>query len=243
MPSKAQLVVWSRWEEFWDEWVPRVTHGEPFTVVFNGDAIDGVHHGAVTQFTHNLADQVELAHRILKPIVDACGGNYYHIRGTEAHGGQSGQEEERLARMLGAIPGDTGQHARWELWLRLAERALIHFTHHIGTAGSLAYETTAIQKEMEQAFVESGRWEEAYPDVIVRSHRHRNAETRIQGSRGFVTAFTTAGWQLKTPLAHRIAGARQTQPQIGGTMIRVGDEDVYTRHILWKLDRPPEEVA
>jgi hypothetical protein len=73
--------------------------------------------------------------------------------------------------------------------------------------------------------------------VVVRSHRHRNVETRVRmkkGERyGFATACTTAAWQLKTPLCYRVAGARRALPQIGGTVVRCGDEDMFTRHCIW----------
>jgi len=96
-------------------------------------------------------------------------------------------------------------------------------------------------KELEQAFVEAARWSEEIPDVVVRSHRHRNAETRIQTYKGFCTSCTTAGWQLKTPYVFRVVGARQTTPQIGGTLVRCGDEDVFTRHRLWNMRRAKTE--
>ena len=240
-PSKLQLKVAAWWDEFWGEWVPMVTKGEPYAVVFNGDSIDGSHHNATTQITHNIKDQVRIAYAILKPIYDKCEGRYYHIRGTEAHVGQTGEHEEQLAEMLGAIPDDQGNYARWELRVRVG-KGLAHITHHIGTAGSMAYETSAIQKELEQAFVEAARWGGEIPDVVLRSHRHRNAETRIICHKGFATSCTTAGWQLKTPLVHRIAGGRQTQPQFGGTLIRCGDEEVFTRHKIWSLEPSPPEV-
>jgi len=239
--TPVQADVWKRWQEFWNDWVPRVTRGEPFAVVLNGDAIDGRHHRAVTHVSQNLADQARIARQVLKPVVKACEGRYYHIRGTEAHVGPSGENEEQLAESLGAIPDADGRFARWELWIEIGV-GLVHLTHHIGTAGSLAYETTAVHKELEQAFVEAARWGDRHPDVIVRSHRHRNVETRIQSAHGFATACTTAGWQAKTPFVFRIVGGRQTLPQIGGTLVRSGDEDVYTRHCLWTLNRDPVEV-
>jgi hypothetical protein len=242
-PSPVQRVVWGWWEEFWADWVPTVTRGQPFAVLLNGDVVDGGgHHQNVTHISANRRDQERLALRVLEPVRDLCDGRLYMVRGTEAHAGPSGCDEEAIGAALGAIPNDAGQHARWELWIRVGH-ALVHAAHHIGTAGSLAYETTAIHKELEQSFVESGRWGQVHPDVVVRSHRHRNAETRIQTARGFATSFTTAAWQLKTPLAHRIAGARQTMPQIGGSLIRCGDEDVYTRHFLRNVARPRTEVA
>lgn len=239
-PSTAQLKVWACWEEFWRVYVPEYCHGEPFSVALNGDAMEGVHHGAVTQLSQNVADQARIAEMILRPVVDACEGRYYHIRGTEAHVGPSGQDEEKLARSLGAIPNEEGQHARWELYARI-KHALIHLTHHVGVAGSMAYETSALSRELSEAYVEAGRWGTEPPDVIVRSHRHRNAEVRIQTKKGFCTVCTTAGWQLKTPMVYRIAGGRQSTPQIGGTVVRVGGHDIYTRHYVRTIGRPKEE--
>ena len=92
-PSRLQRKVFGMWEEFWGERVPRAVKREPFIVVHNGDAIDGVHHGSTTQISHNILDQVGLAENLLRPIVEKCEGRYYHIRGTEAHVGKSGTHE------------------------------------------------------------------------------------------------------------------------------------------------------
>jgi hypothetical protein len=217
--------------------VPEVTHGEPFAVCCNGDCLDGVHHNSVTQWTHNLTYQRRAAVKILRPVVAACEGRYYHIRGTEAHAGKSGQDEEAIAEQLGAVPNEHGQYARYELWIRIG-RGLAHITHHIGTAGSMHYESTALMRELTEAYVEAGRWNNEAPDWVVRSHRHRNTEVRVQTHKGFATCCVTAGWQLKTPFAYKIAGARQAQPQIGATLLRCGDADLFTRHRVWSLKRP-----
>jgi hypothetical protein len=228
--------VWEIWEQFWGEWVPKVTHGEPFAVVHNGDAIDGSHHNSTTQWSHNMNDQVLHAYKILKPVVDACEGRYYHIRGTEAHVGQSGVEEEKLAHMLGAIPGETGSFARWELWKRIGPH-LIHFSHHIGTTSSAAHETSAVNAELASCFTEAGRWGHAPPAVVVRSHRHRNSEIRLPAKWGYAIAFVTPAWQLKTPFVFRIPGGRTSTPQIGGSIIRLGDEELHTRHFVQDIGR------
>jgi len=238
--TPVQAAIWNAWTEFWKVWVPQVTRNEPYAVALNGDALDNRHHKTVTQISQSLADQEKIAIAVLEPVVARC-DKFYMLRGTTpAHGGPSGEDEERLARHLGAIPDQDGRFARWELWLEIGV-GLVHLTHHIGTAGSLAYETTGIQKELEQSFVEASRWGNRHPDVIIRSHRHRNVETRIQTAHGFSTACVTAGWQAKTPFAFKVTGGRQTLPQIGGTLVRSGDEDVYTRHRLWTLDRPKTE--
>lgn len=244
-PSKLQRVVWSWWREFWSKWVPMVCHGEPYALVVNGDALDGVHHNAVTQVSQNLEDQRSIAEAVLKPVVTAClkaGGRYFHLRGTEAHVGPSGQHEESLARSLGADRDGQGRAARYELWLELGN-GLIHFTHHIGTTGSMHYESTAVNKELAEAYAEAGRWRRRPPDVIVRSHRHRAFEVRVPTKLGYGISLVTPGWQLRTPFTYRIAGARQAQPQLGGTVIRQGDRELYTRSRVWELDRPnPEKL-
>lgn len=240
-PSKLQMKLWSIWCEAWDVWVPRVTKGQPYCVIHNGDCIDGHHHNSTTQWSHNIADQLDHAYDIMRPVVEACEGRYYHIRGTDAHVGQSGEDEEKLAKRLGAIPDSDGHHARFELWKRIKGSGLVHFAHHIGTTGSSAYEATAVHKELVEAYTEAGRWGDEPPTVIVRSHRHRQFETRFQSARGYASSIVTAAWQLKTPFCYRIAGARQSQPQIGLTLIRKGDEELHARHFVVHIDRPQEE--
>ena len=240
-PNKLQRTVWGWWEEFWGEWVPEVCRGEPFSVCFNGDSLDGCHHGSTHQWTHNLTDQAKAAYDILSPVVDLCEGRYFHVRGTEAHVGPSGAQEEQLAQSLGAIPNESGQFARYELWLRIG-KGLAHITHHIGTAGSMHYESTALMRELTEAYVEAGRWNNEAPDWVVRGHRHRSCEVRVQTHKGFATVCTTPAWQLRTPFCYKVAGARQSQPQIGGSLLRCGDEDLFTRHKVWSLARSKEET-
>ena len=73
----------------------------------------------------------------------------------------------------------------------------------------------------------------------VRGHRHRLIEVRVPTALGYGIAFTAPAWQLKTPYTYRIAG-RQSLPQIGGSVIRQGDEDLYTRHWVRSIGRTRE---
>jgi len=248
--SKLQDTVWAWWREFWDDWVPTVTRGEPYSIVINGDCIDGgAHHGNTTHISANPEDERKLALHVLKPLVKKA-VRYYMVRGTEIHVGQSGCNEEAIARELGAVKDHYGQYSRWRLRLRCGH-GLVDIAHHIGTTGSMAYETSAIHKELEQIYVDAARWGDEPPDVVVRSHRHTNAETRIRITKrrhgrkhqGFATSCTTAGWQLKTPFAHRIPGGRRSRPQFGGTLVRCGDEEMYTRHYVQSIQDVEVELA
>lgn len=250
LPSDFQKKMWSLWREFWDEWVPEVTRGEPYDVVHNGDCIDGVHHGSTTQVSQNIEDQLVIAERVLTPVAQKCrdtGGTYFHIRGTQAHVGQSSVYEEQLAKRLGAKPNEQGQHARYDLWKRVGKPTkrvhapLVHLLHHVGTTSSAAHESSAVNAELTAMYVEAARWGKEPPDYIVRSHRHRSIAVDLNSAKGYAAAIVTPAWQGKTPFVWKVPGARVSEPQIGGVAIRQGDEEFYYRRRVWSFDRSAEE--
>jgi hypothetical protein len=233
--------LWGLWREFWDDFVPEVCKGEPFGVCVNGDALDGRHHGSTTQISQNLSDQSRIALAILGPIVARCEARYYHIRGTEAHVGPSGEAEESLARELGAIPNAIGQYARFSLRIRIGW-SLGSILHHIGTTGSAAYEQTALAKEMAEEMQEAAKWGWEPPDWLIRSHRHRYSQIEIPSKSGHALIACTPAWQAKTPYSYRLAGVRVSQPQFGGVVVRVADDGVlFIRPKVWSPEPPPIE--
>jgi hypothetical protein len=227
-PSAFQRKLAGMWNMFWTEFVPSVTSDEPFAVCINGDTIDGIHHESVTQLSHNLLDQRRIAYDCLAPIRDKA-VEFYMLRGTEVHVGKSAQHEEALAESLGAKKNKEGQHARYDLWIKVGGDYLAHIMHHIGTSGSQSYETTAIHKELVEEYIEAGRWHEESPQIVIRSHRHRMAGTLVPIEEGLAYSLTCPGWQGKTPFTWRIQGARNSEPQFGGIVIRRNDEVGYFR--------------
>lgn len=242
-PSDFQKQMWQLWLSFWHEWVPQVTRGEPYDVVHNGDVIDGVHHNSTTQVSHNIEDQLRIAEAALRPVVESCrasGGNYFHIRGTAAHVGSSSVWEEMLAMRLGARPNSQGQYARYDLWKRVGT-ALVHLLHHVGTTSSAAHEASAVNAELTAEYVEAARWGREPPDYIVRSHRHRSIAVDLNSAKGYAAAIVTPAWQGKTPFVWKVPGARISEPQFGGIVIRQGDEEHYYRRKVWTVGRSAEE--
>jgi len=243
--SVLQSKVWVWWNEFWNDWVPRVTKNEKYVIVINGDTTDGRHHGSTTQISQNMSDQSKIAMEILQPILAQPNvAGLYMTRGTEAHTGPSGENEELLAKALGAIPDEIGNYARNELWLRIGGKngALAHILHHIGTTGRTHYETSAPMAEYGESCLEAGRWSTNAPDFVIRSHRHRYVETVISTSRGYGMSIVTPGWQLKTPFSWKIAGGRNSLPQFGGILIRQGEEEHYSRSFVKNVSRTQEVV-
>lgn len=243
-PSTFQEQMWRLWREFWDEWVPTVTKGEPYDICHNGDVIEGVHHGATTQISHNINDQKKIAVAVMAPEIAKArkrGGTFYSVRGTGAHVGQSSIYEEEVAELLGAAPNRQGQHSRYDLWKRVGDGVLVHLMHHIGTTGSAAHEASAVNAELTAEYVEAARWKREPPDYIVRSHRHRSIAVDLDSAKGYAAGIVTPAWQGKTPFAWKVAGARISEPQFGGIAIRQGDEEHFYRRKVWSVDRSAEE--
>lgn len=245
MPSRFQLWLWRLWREFWDEFVPLATEGESYDVCYNGDLIDGRHHGTTTHITSNVAEQAEIAARCIKGGPDKkMLGRQYMTAGTEAHTGVNDEWVVALGKRLGVVPDRIGRIIRPELWLHLGtaghHKSLVHVAHHIGSAGVTAYETTAVHRELVEALASAGQWRNQPPDVVVRSHRHTPAETRLMTANGYATSIVTAGWQGKTPYVFRLMSGRVKPPQFGGVVVRSGSHDTYTRSCVWSLkrDRP-----
>lgn len=242
-PSSIQSKVWGFWEHFWKTWVPDVTRGEPWSLALNGDSMDGRHHNAVSQISQNLALQQSIAYEVLAPRVEAAvksGGAFYMIRGTEAHVGPSGEMEESLAHKLGAKRNKFHQYSRYFLDIYVGSW-LVNIMHHIGTTGTSHYESTAVMKELIEAYVEASRWRSRPPDAIVRSHRHRCLHISFPTDRGSALSVTTPGWQAKTPFVYKIPGGRQAPPQFGGICIKAGVEGPYLRYKVWSIGRPRPE--
>ena len=228
------------WDEFWNDWVPEATRGEPFAVVVNGDAVEGTHHGSKTPISHNHADQQRAAEIALQPVVAACGGRFYMVRGTEAHVGQSSENEERLGQALGAVRNEKGAATSYSLRLRVGP-ALVHLAHHIGGSSKIGTAASAITAEYEQMLANSARWGWEPPDVIVRSHIHSNIEVKMPTARQFGMCLITPAWQAMTPFGRKIRVGRVSEAQMGGILIRAEGDDVYSRSFVRCME-PAKEV-
>lgn len=240
--SPWQRVLWSWWEEFWGEFVPLATRGEPYVVVHNGDAVEGSHHKATTPVTHNLHDQDLLCEKVLKPVVALCDGRYFHVRGTETHVDRSGAHEEAVAKMLGAVTNEEGRHSRQGLTLELGDRR-INFMHHIGTTSSPFAQSGALQRLLVRSYVETGRRGAPPYSMLVRSHRHQHSIIHEEAAHGKVTVVTTPAWQGKTPYVFSRDGLQLSEPEIGGVVIRLADGELFTRAFVRRPDPPAAVIV
>lgn len=240
-PSKLQKIMHDYWDAFWEWALDDACRGEPFILAVNGDAVDGNPFNSTVQVSNSPTDQLHIAEEMLQPIVNRA-ALYFQIKGTEVHVGKAGMVEELLATTLKAEPNSIGQRARYELRLQVGDR-ILQLMHHIGTTGSTHFESTAVLKEFTSSLQHAARWDCQPPNIIGRSHRHIHCEVRIPTAQGYGISFVTPGWQLKTPFVWRIPGGRLSLPQFGGSVIRLGDQDFYTRHWVKVIDSTETVIA
>jgi hypothetical protein len=224
-PSPVQAKLYKLWVAFW-EWAYQHIGREPFAIVHVGDVTDGVHHRTTQLSSGNLSTQASLAVDMLQPHVSRAKA-YFQIRGTEAHVGASAQEEEQIAKALGAVQDkETGNYSRWELWLKFGENKqhLIHFAHHLGHTSSSSYESSALMREVVAAFGESGQWGFRAPGLVIRGHTHRYL--KIEGPGGWV-GIKMPSWQAKTAFTYKIDRLRG--PMFGGLLVRDTNEGMETK--------------
>lgn len=98
-----------------------------------------------------------------------------------------------------------------------------------------------MHKELVESYAEAGRWGDEPPAAIVRSHRHRGLRIHLPVEDGEALAVVTPAWQLKTPFAWKIPGARLSQPQIGLVVLFYGETaGLYARSFTRRMKRSQE---
>jgi hypothetical protein len=238
--NKFQQTLLKYWRHFWSVYVPGECEGaESVTVVINGDAIDGIHHGTVNIFSNDIGVQEAAAVAAIQSIYKLCPlpiTHLYMVIGTEVHTGPAGQSEKRVADTVHAEPDEAGDIVPYQRWIYV-DKVLFQFAHHIGTTSSAAYESSAPMREMVAGLVEASQWGRPLPDVFVRSHRHRFIEVPLPTKEGRrIRAVITPSWQLRTPFVERID--RMRMPHIGGVVFKVEGKECLVKERLYPLPDP-----
>lgn len=235
IPNKFQMGIWRFWRHFWGTWVPQVTaDAKVQAIVINGDAIEGLHHNITGVVSTSKEDQRAAAEEILEPL-KAISKRIFLVRGTEAHGGGMGEDEEELGRSLKTVRNEVGDYTWWQVWLELGKHTF-QFAHHIETTSSAAYESSAPMREMITGLVEAAQWGRPMPDVFVRSHRHRFIEIPLPTIAGRIRIVITPAWQLRTPNVEK--RDRMRMPHIGGVAFITEDGTCQVRERLYPLPEP-----
>lgn len=222
LPSKGQCWLWDRYTQFIKQVAIRLRtiKGSEFRLICNGDAVEGQHHGTTQVMApgkdaqHYIAKQTFLAWAHLKPVAVIL------TRGTEAHVGPSGTDEEALAHSLHMEGLPVVRDPVTELWSHWRVLLNLH-GHHIdiqhhgkGITGLPWTKEGAVGRLAFRIWVEHTRLGWRAPNLAIRSHLHNSYDsydvhpTRLIG---------TPSFQLLTSHAHN--AVPEAVNHVGGVII------------------------
>lgn len=222
--NSVQRWLWPVWERCLQR-IETLTTGYVRNLALNGDIVELDSKDRSWQIiSRNPASIQEHAQEIFDPLVQMH-DNLFVIRGTEAHSGKSAHAEEEFARDMGAIKcDDTGTYSWWHL--RAAFGGVSFDIAHHATMGNLPWTFgNAANKLAITVINEYVEWGEDPPDVAVRAHQHRFADSgRTYSTRGIFCPC----WQWHTAYLHRI-GKPNARPHIGA-LVFLCDDGEYSFH-------------
>lgn len=233
-PSRPQLWLWEKWEDFWRTVAARAGDSELWCV-FNGDLFEGFHHKTTQIISGNPEPQAYLADRVFGVPRALRPAHTFIVRGTEAHVGPSGASEEAFARSIRAERNP--ETKKWSWWqLRLEPHGvLLDFQHH-GRMGRRPWTRTNVLALLAaQIFFEHAREGLQPPALAFRAHYHTFVDS---GSAQPTRVIATPAWQLKTAHAHKIVP--ESLSDIGGVIMRIEPDGGFAvEPVLYRPD-PPE---
>jgi len=198
-----QQWLWACWLDLHD-WIPTVIGRDPCALVFNGDVIEGCHHGTRQVISPDVADHREAAQQALLPRITRYERRFM-IRGTEVH---TGNIETSLGKALGCeVSGDTGLPVFDRLTLDVGGCRAV-FRHHIGTSTRRALSATQLSVQLAEEQVEAANNREPIPRVLCCAHRH--VFGAFECDRG--VAVVSPPWQGLTRFAHRVVSQSRVKP-------------------------------
>ena len=212
-PGKAQQWIFSKWESFWGDVADRRRHlNAELYAGYNGDAVEGDHHGTWEIISKAPEPQAYITERVFGVPVNV--DKVFVVRGTEAHVGPGASSEEQLAKRLKAQrAGKAWSHYRLRLDIYGVR---IDMQHHGRTGGRPWTKTSAPGALALEIFYEHAKRGIPHPHLAIRSHRHTYADSYDAHP---TRVIQTPAWQLKTAHAHKVVP--ESIADIGGIIITI----------------------
>lgn len=246
-PSPLQKWLWDGWIAYWHHVATLADqHDADVHLLFNGDMVDGAHHGT-TQIVSALPGvQLDILHRCVEPVLLALKPRLKSaavIRGTEAHTGAASGTEEAFGRwLLGqgvTVPTEpgTGNLSHGHFY-GMYGGMLVDATHHgrmggrpwtkFGAVGTLAAEIT----------LEYARDGLRPPALALRAHYHQFADT---GANFPVRVVQMPAWQAGTSFVKRVKAESLTD--IGGVVAVIAGGRLSLDTVMRRPERASAWVA
>lgn len=192
-PSKAQRWIKSKWQDMISD-VKKITNGMDLITVFNGDLIDGDHHGTYQLVTADQTEQARMCIEIITPLVDMSSKTVF-IRGTMSHVGREGRWDNLISRNFDNVETfGTGETSHWHADFEVdgVRFDVAHFSTQSGIARNSGNAINQLAAETEFSYYRNGK---KPPHYAIRSHRHIY---KTSGDNFFTEAIQTPAWQLGT---------------------------------------------
>ena len=208
-PNKTQKWLWKCWLDFWDEFA--TYEADRKGVLFMGDLVDGDRKYRSHQIvTRNPAEIVDLAIECLVPAMDKVNWAVF-LKGTPSHVGKSGSLEEELASDFEGIAQKNGENNyAWDEFYG-AVQSVVFFAKHHGKLGYMRHtKVNPLHRDAEQilgTFVERG---EKVPQIVLKAHKHRRADTY---DNHIIRVLQTPCFAGQEEYGHRVS---DEPPDVGG---------------------------
>jgi hypothetical protein len=174
-----QKWLWGEWLKM-QEWVEKVTGGDDFSILLNGDLIEGLHHRSDEVMAAKIMEHCTIAKTALTPLVDAS-SEIYATRGTECH---TRDLETYLMRSMGKDKAHDFIQLNFN-------GVLVDCRHHMSVTSRLHLEASGLAIVAANNRSNAIRAGHAPARIFLRGHRH------IPGmySDGEVLVAVTGAWQ------------------------------------------------
>jgi hypothetical protein len=253
-PSIAQEWLWGRWESAWEK-ANSIIGRDKFTLVINGDMVDGDHHRTAQIASPLTGIHARCAIESLRVPLGLKPSAIHVVRGTAVHVGRSGEVEEGIARGLKnqlypIVPDpDTGSFSSYRRRIDV-ESVRFDIAHH-GRMGQRAHtrgsysrlygfdiwaeQALDLIKELRDTDDLAQVFEDKKPaDIAVRSHNHKFQDSGYD-HRGITRVLSIPAWQFATEYVHRIAA--ESLADIGIVLFICNQGDVEVQPILFSPQR------
>lgn len=202
-PTEDQKKLYNHWVFCADE-VMKLSIGKRKIIVFNGDAIEGVHHGSIQIMSPNIKHQNEIHIELMEEFLKRCdfsvsnGDELYYISGTESHTGWEEYGFKEHFEHLGARYMDD---------LRLMVNGVeFWYTHHGPNPGKGANEGNALRNWLRDIYFDCMKSNTKPPDMVITGHFHKSHYNTYNDSyQHTIHGIVLPSWQRKTRYAFRVA--------------------------------------
>lgn len=201
--QKWLVECWVRMQDY----VESVVGKDKYVLVFNGDLIEGIHHGTKEVWSPELGDQVAACIELLTPLAKRAEKTYV-VRGTECH---TNNHEQTVAQQIGAEanPDADGLHSFDRLTLDLNGVRCV-FRHHVSQTTRRYLGGSQLSVHLAEEQLEAANNGEQIPRVVCFGHQHKFR--LYQDDNGL--ALICPPWQGMTRHCHKVVSQARCKPGV-----------------------------